>query len=620
MDARTGAGSPRAEARRRQYLTRMSGYTWKNTMLKTQTRLGAWLLVASWCLCANVDAAESGQAAESARVSINQIGFVPAAPKMAVVPASAGIEFWVVDVESGTEVLRGPLTEPQTWELAGETVRIADFSAFTKPGRYQVRVNQTEDSASFSIKDGVYDDLLKASIKAYYFNRASAALEERHAGPYQRPAGHPDTIVYIHPEAASKLRPARSVVSSPKGWYDAGDYNKYIVNSGITLYTLGKALLDYPQVFAELNLNIPESQNSLPDLLDEMLWNLDWFETMQDPHDGGVYHKLTTLRFSDALMPHRLYQPRFMMPKSTAATLNYAAVMAFASRIIEPFEKQLPGRAARYRKQAEHAWQWANQHKLQHYVQPKDVNTGLYARITDDFADEWLWAATELYLTTGGREYEKAIRLPEALTEPDWGEVDALAVYSLLGRNPAGRIKVPGKLQGAAEKLLSGAADAMVKQYRQSPYKVPLVRNDFVWGSNAVALNKAMLLLHAHQIRPKEDYAAAAQALLDYVLGRNPTGYAYVTGFGARSPQKPHHRVSEADKVSAPVPGFLVGGPQPGWQDQCKYPSRNPAASYVDNWCSYSTNEVAINWNAPLVYTVAALRQYPVQESSSSER
>jgi endoglucanase len=54
---------------------------------------------------------------------------------------------------------------------------------------------------------------------------------------------------------------------------------------------------------------------------------------------------------------------------------------------------------------------------------------------------------------------------------------------------------------------------------------------------------------------------------------------------------------------------MLVGGPQPGWQDKCSYPSRLPAKSYLDDWCSYSTNEVAINWNAPLVYVLAALRE-----------
>ncbi len=564
-------------------------------------------------------ASSAVQADAPVNLSLNQIGFIPSAPKMAVVSASAGAEFWLVEVESGTEVLRGPLTPAQTWEVSGDAVRVADFSGFSKPGRYQLRV-AGGDSTAFPIGGGVYDPLLQASIKAFYFNRAGAALEERHAGPFHRPAGHPDTIVYIHPDAASAQRPAHTVVSSPKGWYDAGDYNKYVINSAITLYTLGKTLQEHAAHFATMDLNIPESENTLPDLLDEILWNLDWFETMQDPFDGGVYHKLSTQRFTDARMPHEVYQPRYMMPKSTAAALDYAAVMAFSSRLVKPYEQQLPGRATQYLQQAEKAWQWAQRHKRQPYVQPKGVNTGLYAQITDDFADERLWAATELFLASGRRAYLKAIDLPARVDEPDWGEVTALALYSLAERKGAAVGKQPVKLQRAAQQLLLNAADVMVQQYRQSAYRVPMVQDDFVWGSNAVAMNKAMLLLHANRIRPDGGYAVAAQALLDYVLGRNPTGYSYVTGAGVRTPGHPHHRVSEADSVAAPVPGFLVGGPHSGWQDECEYPSRQPAVSWLDSWCSFSTNEVAINWNAPLVYTLAALRAYPDSANSRTSR
>lgn len=581
------------------------------------SRAGAWYLAG--VIWTGV-VASSAAAAETGNLFLNQSGFVPGAPKMAVVPANAGAEFWLVDVESGTEVLRGPLTTAQTWEVSGDAVRIADFSAFTNPGHYKLRVAGKPDSAGFRIGEGVYDGLLNAAIKAYYFNRAGAALEESHAGPFHRPAGHPDTVVYIHPDAASPQRPAHTVVSAPKGWYDAGDYNKYVVNSAITLYTLGKALQDHAAHFATQDLNIPESQNGLPDFLDEILWNLDWFEAMQDPFDGGVYHKLSTMRFTDTRMPHQVYQSRYMMPKSTAATLDYAAVMAFASRLVKPWEAQLPGRAERYRQQAEKAWQWAIQNPQKPYVQPKGANTGLYARITDEFADERLWAAAELYLATGRREYVKAIRLPAKIAEPDWGDVGALALYSLSETELETPFKPPAKLRRAAESLLLGAADGMIQQYRQSAYRVPMVAEDFVWGSNAVAMNKAMLLLHAGKIQPGGDHMVAAQALLDYVLGRNPTGYSFVTGAGIRSPMHIHHRISAADAVVDPVPGMLVGGPQPGWQDQCKYPSRQPALSWLDDWCSFSTNEVAINWNAPLIYVLAALRQYPDIENPAISR
>jgi endoglucanase len=145
---------------------------------------------------------------------------------------------------------------------------------------------------------------------------------------------------------------------------------------------------------------------------------------------------------------------------------------------------------------------------------------------------------------------------------------------------------------------------------------------DFVWGSSAVALNQAMMLLQGYRLNGNPDYLNAAQSGLDYVLGRNATAYSFVTGFGARPALHPHHRPSLADKVEAPVPGFLVGGPQAGQQDKADcpvpYPAKLPATSYLDHGCSYASNEVAINWNAPLVYVSAALDQLTPKKTATA--
>ena len=541
--------------------------------------------------------------ATKSAIQLNQVGFLPEASKIAVVPDVESGEFWLINADSNSEVMRGPLSQSQTWDVAGETVKIADFTAFNKPGRYKIRVAEVGDSQPFTVGVGVYDALLSAAIKSYYLNRAGAAIEVEYAGPFARPAGHPDTLVYIHPSAASKDRPVGTVLSSPKGWYDAGDYNKYVVNSGISTYTLLAALQDFTPTFATWRLDIPESDNRMPDLLDEILWNLDWLQTMQDPNDGGVYHKLTTLAFSQSGMPNEQLHRRFMVQKSTAAALNFAAVMAYASRVIASYDALLPGYAAVYRQQAENAWVWAEKNPKSLYAQPSDVSTGAYAMANEDLKDEWLWAAAELYAATGNKTYLARIELPAKPRVPEWSYVETLGLFSL-----AQQKKTPAKLQQQARQLVLDMADQMVKEYLQSAYLVAMVPDNFRWGSNAVALNKAMVLLVADRLQPKQDYEPAARGLLDYVLGRNPTGYSYVTGFGGYSPMHPHHRISYYDKVKAPVPGMLVGGPQPGWQDKCTYPSRLPAKSYLDDWCSYSTNEIAINWNAPLVYVLAALR------------
>lgn len=552
----------------------------------------------------NAYAAPEVQVPKPAPIHVNQLGFLPESSKIAVVPNVDAGEFLLMSADTNKEILRGPLSQPQRWDAADETVKVADFTAFNKPGRYYIQVKGAGKTAPFEIEEGLYDPLLKGAAKAYYFNRASASIEREYAGEFARPAGHPDTLIYMHPSAASEQRPVGTVLSSSKGWYDAGDYNKYVVNSGITMYTLLLALTDFEQVFESLDVGIPESSNDVPDLLDEILWNLDWLITMQDPNDGGVYHKLTTLRFTSNGMPHEQFQRRFMVQKSTAATLDYAAVFAQASRVMEHYQKQFPGRAQQYRQVAEAAWKWAKKHPKVLYIQPADVNTGAYAQANETLEDEWLWAGAELFALTGNKEYLKKVNVPAKPQVPEWASVETLGLMTL-----ARSEQTPSKLRKQAVEAIRTMADAMVREYWESGYLVPMTKEDFRWGSNAVALNKAMVLLVADRLSPKKEYEPAARSLLDYVLGRNPTGYSYVTGFGTYSTRNPHHRPSHYDGVDAPVPGFLAGGPQPGWQDDCDYPSRVPAKSYLDDWCSYSTNEVAINWNAPLVYVTAALRE-----------
>ena len=129
----------------------------------------------------------------------------------------------------------------------------------------------------------------------------------------------------VHPSAATTKRPAGTIISSPKGWYDAGDYNKYIVNSGFTLGLILQSYQLHLDRFNSLNLQIPESDNKIPDILDEMMYNLEWMLTMQDPTDGGVYHKLTTPNFEGFVMPEDCKQQRYVVQKTTTATLDFAA-------------------------------------------------------------------------------------------------------------------------------------------------------------------------------------------------------------------------------------------------------------------------------------------------------
>jgi len=535
-------------------------------------------------------------------IKINQVGYLPNHTKIALVPTTNATRFEVINVVSGEVAMDGDLSASQKWSLAGNSVRIADFSAITEAGEYIIRVAGFPDSKRVNISSDAYLALHDGALKAYYFNRAGLELDPTYAGDWARPLGHPDTNVLVHRSAATVDRPAGTVLSSPKGWYDAGDYNKYIVNSGISTYTLLASYTDFTDFYKDRDIDIPESGDEMPDILDEVLWNIDWMETMQDPRDGGVYHKLTTLNFEAAVMPHNATSQRYVVQKNVGAALNFAGVMAKASRVFA----DIPGHAKKaqdYRVAAIRAFEWAQDNPGLYYQQPRDVSTGEYG--DDDVDGEFAWAAAELFLLTQNTDYLEVYKQKASAPEtPNWQDTMTLAYMSLLRE---GEKLLSVKDYESVKSQFMTYADSVVEAHNASAYRVAMLEDDFVWGSNAVALNKAMVLLQAYKLESKKAYHSAAIGLLDYVLGRNPIDFSFVTGFGVKTPMDTHHRQSYADDVTAPVPGFVAGGPHTGRQDDCDYEGRLPATTYSDDWCSYSTNEVTINWNAPLVYVLTAL-------------
>ena len=543
------------------------------------------------------------------QVRINQLGFAPGSQKLALVEGAGAVRFEVVAEGRRKPVLEGVLSAPAHWEPAGLDAAVADLSALSAPGRYRLQVEGLPPSDPFVVDARAYEGVAAGALKGFYFHRASVALDRAHAGRWARKAGHPDDKVLIHASAASPQRPAGSTISAPGGWYDAGDYGKYIVNSSITMWSLLAAAEHYPGFFDERDVGIPESGNAVPDILDESLWNLQWMLDMQDPADGGVYHKLTTLQFSGVVMPHQDTAPRYVVAKSTAATLDFAAVMAMASRVYAPYEAQFPGLSQRMAAAAKSAWAWAQANPQVEYRQPADVGTGAYG---DSYLeDEFAWAAAELFLLTGEPAYwDGFVQRAAEPKVPNWADVAALGWISLAQHLPklpddAAREKVRGGLLEVARKLQ--------EQQAQSPWKVAMQAQDFRWGSNSTVLNQALLMLQGYRLEGDRALLDAAQSQLDWVLGRNPLGVSFVTGFGLRTPMHPHDRLSMADGVREPVPGWLSGGPNPAQQDasDCSgvtYPSKLPALSWIDHDCSYASNEVAINWNAPLVYVAAAVQ------------
>jgi len=536
----------------------------------------------------------------SENIRLNQIGYYPNAVKKIVVVHSMAEKFDVLD-SNHVKVFSGPLIDSGTWDKSGESCKIGDMSAFTEIGRYTIFVEDLGFSHSFEIKKFLYEDALKASVKSFYYQRCSMPIDERFAGVYARPAGFPDDACKYHP-TLRKSRRAR--LNSPGGWFDAGDYGKYIVNAGISTSMMMYLHELFPKVLPDGSILFPERDNNINDLLDELRYELDWVLTMQD-RDGGVFHKLTTLTFQAFVMPDSVKADRYVIGKSTDAALAFAGMCAQAARVYNDVDPEF---AATCLKASERAWAWAEKNPNRVFENPEDVNTGPYA--DNDFEDQFFYAAAQLYCTTGDEIYYSYLKHHDILFtfQPgeNWRNYLVNLAYYYMATLPN---DFTDRERRAYASRIVEKADELVEQLEANPYRQPL--EHFEWGSNSDVLDLSMLFSVAHYLTAEQKYLNASMQTTDYIFGKNALGYSFVTGFGSRTPMNLHHRPSAADGVEAPIPGFLSGGPNKDRQDSNEnrdsgvaYSSTLPAKSWMDVVESYASNEVCLNWNAPLTFVL----------------
>ncbi len=549
-------------------------------------------------------------------IRINQVGFAPQQEKTATIDVdslnAAPCEVVIVNAEADT-VWCGVASETMVNPVSGKFRQIVDFSDMQELGEYQI-ILDNQSTQRFQIAEHPYRELTRKALRAFYYQRASMPIEEPYAEGYARKVGHPDNHVLVHASAATDERPAGTVISSPGGWYDAGDYNKYIVNSG---YTMGVWLMAYElnkAYFDTLQLNIPESGKGMPDMLAEAMYNIRWMMTMQDS-DGGVYHKLTTPNFEKFIRPDQCKQQRYVVLKTTAATLDFAATMAMAARVYAPYDPDFCAQAA---EAAKMAYAWALEHPEVYYDQSAmneefkpAINTGAYD--DTDVRDEFYWAATELYLLTNDEAYKEMAKeqCPETYMPAVWGNVGELAHLEWLmhpeSLNPLELIIIGGSMAYYLRPYLNEAESASVFR---GPYGNR--EEDFFWGCNSEGCCwRGIECLYAYHLSGEKQYLVNAQRCLNYLLGQNSTGYCFVTGFGTKPTSHPHHRLSYSHPKGT-HPGFLAGGPnrerQDAETDGVKYPKNVSAdESYLDYQPSYATNEVTINWNVTLFALTAGL-------------
>ncbi len=544
-------------------------------------------------------------------IKVSQAGYPTDAAKIAFVAAPPGAtlqRFTVRDATSDAVAFEGPLAAPVSDPDSGDRVQAADFSTLRKVGTYALEVPGVGRSFAFPIGDDVLARPLYLAIRAFYGQRCGIAVDLGPQFPgYRYPACHLEGAWHA---SSGKNGPHESA----RGWHDAGDYGRYVVNSGITTGTLLWAFELFGDRLRALRLDIPESGNAVPDLLDEVRWNLDWMLSMQDA-DGGVFHKQTSERFPGFVMPADDKSVSVVVGtgsepfKGSCATADFAAVMAIAGRAYRTYDA---GYADRALAAARSAFAWAQAHPDVLFHNPPGVLTGEYG--DRDCRDELLWAAAELWRTAGdgdGHRYfldhQAALRgTIRSDDPPGWAHVAPLALWSY-ALAPKGEPVLQAGIR--ADSL--AAADAIVARSAAHAYRVSLTPRDYVWGSNGVVANYGLQLLVANAMKSDPRYVAAARDDLYYLLGRNTLSLSWLTQVGANPFRHPHHRPSGADANPEPWPGLRAGGPTGHRQDPVmqKLPEGlPPARMYADDQGSYASNEIAINWNAPLVFLLAGVQ------------
>lgn len=565
-------------------------------------------------------------------ISINETGFLPDAQKLAI-SDKPGV-FRIIDNNERKETDRTVTVSDAGFdETAGCEVYRLDFSELREPGIYHLESDEGDTSPSFKVEPHVYKTLKNALLKFFYFQRCGCDLTEEYAGPFKRSICHHNPV---------RMFGGTETLHLQKGWHDAGDYGRYASAGAVAVAHMLYAYELFPEAFKE-SVNIPESGNGIPDILNECRYELDLLSEMQD-EDGGVHHKITTMVFCGFVMPDQDTDEQFLFPVTSMSTADFAAVMCIASRVYAEYD---PTFSRDCMHQAYLAGQWLMQHPDNtDFRNPEGCNSGEYKDASD--IDERMWAFAELlrtdydvvndedhsmmpsasikesrkdkylaYLTANTDLYLNNHTHADGRSVDDgfgWEDVSSLAATAVIfdPKNNAGE-----ELRQKMTELLCDRADAFVTM-QENGCPLSMKKQDFVWGSNMVVSNRADIMILASLALesdkdPSSDriasYRNAALNQLHYLLGMNALKTSYVTGFGEDAVKDPHNRVAVSDNIDKPIPGEVSGGPCISLLDEeiIKYADDTTPAQkcFVDNHLSYSTNEIAIYWNSSLLFATA---------------
>lgn len=531
------------------------------------------------------------------KVRINQIGYRTLDPKYAVF---ADLEdgdntFTVINVDTNEKVYDGEMSLAYNVASTGEVNCTGDFSSLNTPGTYKIVTGKGEESYPFVIADDVYQAVFKDLVRMLYLQRCGMELTQDLAGDFSHSACHNDLATVYG---------TSNKIDVSGGWHDAGDYGRYVVSGVKTLADIFIAYQANPSIFSD-EMNIPESGNGIPDILDEAKYEMDWLFKMQDEVSGGVYHKVAGEKFPGTVMPQEETWELFAFPISNTATGDFAAIMAMGYDVyktidIEYANKCLEASKKAYAYLVEHVDDFG-------FKNPENVETGEYP--DSECYDELMWASAELYKVTDDNSYVKEIGAARkkltGVTGLGWADVSGYATYSALTNEKLA--SCDGTLVEELKKTFFEQVVWILAPAKNNYYGIN--RNtSFEWGSNMGIADDGIILMMANNISKNEEYVNYAKADLYYLFGTNAIDYCFVTGYGTKSPEHTHHRPSQS--LTKTMTGMLVGGVNSNLDDpyaKAVLTGKAPAKCYTDSEQSYSCNEICVYWNSPLICLLAMI-------------
>ena len=590
-------------------------------------------------------------------IEVNQVGYYPLLDKKATLvmdgPDTTPKEFVIKD-SSGATVKTGTTDASrgdQMCDGSNTYNQIIDFSDVQTEGTGYTITCDGKTSLPFDIGNNIYDGMTTNAMNYFYQNRSGEDIlasyitstgANKSTDALARDGGHMSDMatvqskwVYIIPDASAIEQ--GETIDVTGGWYDAGDHGKYVVNGGVSMWTLlnlyESDLMDGDAskwADGAGTVVVPESGNGMPDILDEVKVEADFFNKMQRS-DGMVYHKVHDYKWT-ALCVAPADDPleRIVKPVTYAATLNYAAAMAQYARLAKEWDSD----ATTYLANAEKAYKaakssykpfsndWGSDQfaDLESLYAPIKQNKGGGPYGDTDVEDEFYWAACELYIATGDASYKTdlmsysagagALGVDTALYGGEnngtrssftWGTMASLGTFSLCVN--ADDMLDKGLLTAAEvdtiEKNVKQAADYFIGLEEESDFGIPYVGHDYdaevwtvadfeagngdngvvtktltngyEWGSNSMVMNNAITMAIAYDIDKEAKYINGVSTAMDYILGRNVIEQSYITGYGEHALQYPHHRWWSGQLNSTDFPyapdGVLSGGPNSEMQD-----------------------------------------------------